>query len=87
METQQLTITANYASGDTEDVTDSATYSSSEEGVATVSSSGLITGVAEGSATITASFGGATGTCAVTVEDTLEGLSVSPAEVTLTLEE
>lgn len=85
--TQQLTVTANYASGATEDVTASASYSSSNDAVATVSTGGLITAVGEGSATITASFGGSSGTCSVTVTDPVAGLDVSPASAALDVEE
>lgn len=46
------------------------TYSSSAEGIATVDSDGLVTAVAEGTATITVTTtdGGKTDTCAITVE-------------------
>ena len=43
------------------------TWASSDEAVATVSASGLVTGVAIGSATITATAGSATGSATVTV--------------------
>ena len=42
-------------------------WSSNKEGVATVNSSGVVTGVAEGSATITATANGYTDTCTVSV--------------------
>ena len=47
------------------------TYSSSAEGVATVDSDGLVTAVAEGTATITVTTtdGGKTDTCSITVEE------------------
>jgi formylglycine-generating enzyme required for sulfatase activity len=58
------------------------TWSSSDKTVATVEESGLVTAVAEGSATITATSadGNHTSTCAVTVKDapTLSTLIVSP---------
>ena len=43
------------------------TYASSATGKATVSSTGVVTAVASGSANITATVGGYTATCAVTV--------------------
>ncbi len=43
------------------------TWSTSSSGVATVSTSGLVTGIAAGSATITATSGGKSGTAAITV--------------------
>ncbi|MEG1384681.1 MAG: Ig-like domain-containing protein, partial [Oscillospiraceae bacterium] len=42
-------------------------WSSSDPAIATVDANGLVTGVAAGSATITAAANGKTATCAVTV--------------------
>lgn len=61
-----LTATATYDDASTADVTTSAAWSSSATGTATVNA-GFVTGVAAGSATITAAYGGQTDTCAVTV--------------------
>ncbi|MBP3038068.1 Ig-like domain-containing protein [Bacillaceae bacterium Marseille-Q3522] len=63
--TQQLTPTVSPANASNKNVV----YSSSNEAIATVNSSGLITAVAEGSATITVTTadGSFTDTCAVTV--------------------
>lgn len=84
--TQQLTVTAHLASGADQDVTSLATYESSDPAVATVSSTGLITAVGEGTATITATYQGASDTCAVTVSDPVEGLTVDPPTAELELE-
>ena len=65
--TQQFTATATYGNGSTADVTSSATWTSSNPSVATISSSGLATGVAAGSTTITATVGSVSGTASVTV--------------------
>jgi hypothetical protein len=68
--TQQISLTGTYADGVTESVSASdgrVTYSTSDATKATVSSTGLITAVATGSATITVSYQGRTGTVAVTV--------------------
>ncbi len=68
-ETQQLTTIATFTgAGGTEDVTNSASYVSSDPTKATVSSTGLITAVAAGSTTVTATYAGQSDTCAVTVE-------------------
>lgn len=56
--TSQLTATTNWG----EDVTSQATWSSSAAGKATVSSTGLVTGVEAGSTNITATFDGQTST-------------------------
>lgn len=60
--TQQLT-----ASLVPPDSLETVSWSSSDSSVATVSSSGLVTSVADGSATITASVGNVSDTCSVTV--------------------
>ena len=57
-----LNLTATTSGG-----TGSVTWTSSNTNVATVDSSGVVTGVAAGSATITGTYSGETDTCAVTV--------------------
>ncbi len=58
-------LTAEVAPADVTDKT--VTWTSSDEAVATVDASGLVTAVAPGSATVTASCGEASATCEVTV--------------------
>ncbi len=58
--TQQMTAVAKYDNGDQVTVTTGAAWASSNESAATVSSAGLVTGVAAGSSNITAVFGGVT---------------------------
>lgn len=65
--TQQLTATATLSNNGTQDVTGSATWSSSNTAVATVTG-GLVTGVSTGSATITATYGGQTGSASASVQ-------------------
>ncbi len=74
-QTEQLTGTARDASGSAI-AGETITWSSAPAGVATVSSGGLVTAVATGTATITASAGGIDGTASVTVRD---GGFVGPA--------
>lgn len=64
--TQQMTATSTLADASTVDVTAWAFWRSSSPGVATVSSTGLVTRVAAGTATITAQFIGVTGSTTVT---------------------
>lgn len=53
----QLTATGTYSDGSTKDITNLATWSSSNTDVASVNSAGLATALTEGRATITASLG------------------------------
>ncbi len=66
--TQQLTATATYSDGSQGTLTgDTVGWSSSNTSVATVSNGGLVTGVSTGSATITATAQGVSGTASITV--------------------
>ncbi|MGB9886311.1 MAG: Ig-like domain-containing protein, partial [Moorellales bacterium] len=83
-QTQQLTVTAYYSDGSSQDVTASASYSSSNTSVASVSSSGLVTAVDVGSATVTVSYGGKSAGVPVTVTaPVVTSLTVSPSSVSL----
>ena len=79
-ETEQLSASAQDASGNT--ITGKTfTWSSSDEMIATVSASGLVTAVANGSVTITATSDGVNGTAAVDVSQVAVqlGFTVAPA--------
>ena len=81
---QQLVATAIFSDGTNRDVTASATWTSATPAAATVSdaagSKGLVTGVAAGTSTISASFSGRTGSTTVTViAGTLASLTIAPA--------
>ena len=65
--TLQLTVTGTYSDNSTRPLTTGVTFSSNAEGIATVNTSGVVTGVSVGSATITASTGGKSTTLEVTV--------------------
>ncbi|MGP8080149.1 MAG: Ig-like domain-containing protein, partial [Dehalococcoidales bacterium] len=58
--TQQFTATAISTDGSTADITSQATWASSDQSVATVSSTGVVTGIAPGQADITAFYSGVT---------------------------
>ena len=60
-DTTQLTATAHYADSSTADVTDSVTWDSGPPSVATVSSTGLLSGAAPGTAAVTATATAADG--------------------------
>lgn len=82
--TQPLTVTATYSNGSTQNVTAGAGFASSNAAVATVTTSGLVAAVANGAATITASYGGFSAAAAATVAiPTQTGLTVTPSSVTL----
>ena len=61
----------------------SVAWSSGNASVATVDASGLVTAVANGSATITATAGSASGTAAVTVAQSVSAVAVTPPADTL----
>jgi hypothetical protein len=65
--TQQLKVTGVYSDGSTQNVTASAQFSSQNPAVATVTNTGLATGVAAGSTAIVANVGGVSGTAVVSV--------------------
>jgi uncharacterized protein YjdB len=57
-QTAQLTAMANYSDGSSGPVTTLANWTSSDSNVATVNSSGLVTAITTGTASINASYGG-----------------------------
>jgi trimeric autotransporter adhesin len=63
----QLSAVAGFSDGSIRDVTVQATWSSSDSAIATVSSAGLVTAVANGSALITATYQSVSGNMALTV--------------------
>jgi hypothetical protein len=81
---QQFTATGNYSDGSHQNLTDSATWTSSSPSIATISSTGLATGIAAGSTTIKAASGSINGTTGLTV--TAGGsftISASPSSLSL----
>jgi uncharacterized protein YjdB len=84
--TQQYAAIGTYTDRSTQDLTRSASWSSSDTNVVTVSPSGLATGVSAGSATIAASLGGVTSypPVALTVTPaTLVSIQVTPATASI----
>ncbi|HEY4047436.1 MAG TPA: Ig-like domain-containing protein [Acidobacteriaceae bacterium] len=78
--TQQMTATGTYDDSSTATITDSASWSSSDVATATVGSTGLVTGVASGSATISATFAAISGSTTVNVTvANLASISITPA--------
>jgi len=74
-------LTVSYQPSQPSDV--SAAWISSDDSVATVNSSGNVTAVSEGTAVITASAGGFSATCTVTVEPRLQGITLNKSTLSL----
>ncbi len=88
-EQQQFTATQTTIGGTSSDVTTSATWATSNSGVANVSTGGLVTAATTisglGSATISAQSGGQTGSSTVTVAaGKLTGITLGPTNTTIT---
>jgi Bacterial Ig-like domain (group 2) len=64
---QQLSVSATYSDGSQKDVTATSTWSDANQTVATVDSTGLVSALAVGAATITATDVGLTSSSAITV--------------------
>ena len=78
---QQFTLTGTFSDGTTQNLSSSAIWSSSAPQTATVSSTGLVTGVAPGTVQFTAVYGGltaTTGTVTITPA-TLVSVAILPA--------
>ncbi len=83
---QQFSATATYGNNTTGDVTSSVTWSSNLTSVATISSSGLLTGVALGNATIKAQSGSVIASTGVTVTSKqVTSVTIAPLTQTLSL--
>ncbi|NGQ97126.1 S8 family serine peptidase, partial [Brevibacillus sp. SYP-B805] len=80
--TQQLTVTAAYSDGSTKDVTSQATYQTVDPNIATVSASGLLTGIAPGNTTVNIAYAGRTTSVSAKII-AVQSLSVTPASVSL----
>jgi uncharacterized protein YjdB len=82
--TQQFTATGNYSNGTTQNLTTTATWTSSNLSVATVASGGLSTAIAQGTTTITASSGTISGSATLTVTPpALISISITPASTSI----
>jgi len=78
--TQQFTAAGTYSDGSTQNLTNVVSWASSNTSVATVTSGGLATGVAQSTSEISASSGGVTGSTTLTVGPAvLVSIAVTPA--------
>ena len=79
--TQQLTATGTYADSSTRDLTAQVTWSTSDPTIATITTAGLATGVAEGPSTITATLGAISGATTLTVSAAaLVSIAITPPD-------
>ncbi len=81
---KQLSAHAVYSDGSLHDVTALVTWNALNTSFATVSSSGLVTGVAAGTSTITATIGSTTGSALATVTAAqLTSITITPATASI----
>jgi hypothetical protein len=84
--TRQLAASATYSDGSVVDVTTNSAFVSATPAAVSVANTGLMTGVAAGSSTITASFAGKTATAtATTSAATLSSITVAPANAAVAI--
>jgi uncharacterized protein YjdB len=82
--TQQLQATGTYSDGSTQDITSQATWTSANAGIAAVDANGLVTAAGVGSATVTATLAGQSGSADITVTPPLlVSIAVTPANQTI----
>jgi uncharacterized protein YjdB len=75
----------SYSDGSSQDLTSTAIWSSSAGAIASVSTSGLVSGLKPGSATITATFNGVSGSTIITAANrTLQSIVVTPVNASIT---
>ncbi len=79
----QFTAIGNYSDGRQQDVTNSATWTSSSSAIATVSRSGVVRGVAVGNATLQAMVGTVSGLGDLNIAPAAFTISASPSSLTI----
>jgi uncharacterized protein YjdB len=83
---QQYTATATYSDGSSQDLSNGVTWSSSDNTIATLNGAGLLTTVAPGTITITATLGSVSDTATLTVVPAqLLSISLTPATPSIAL--
>jgi plastocyanin/uncharacterized protein YjdB len=82
--TEQFTATGNLSDGSTENLTNQAAWASATQSTATITQSGVATGVGQGTSLISASFSGKTGSTTLTVNSaSVQSIAVTPANPTI----
>jgi len=83
---QPFTATGTFSDGTTQNLTSTATWSSSLDSTATINAAGVATNVGIGSATITATWEGISGSTLLTVTPaTLESITINPPTAAIPL--
>jgi len=83
--TQQMTATGNFDDGSTKTLTSGVVWSSSDTTIAPVSTAGVVSGAAAGTATITADDGTVSGTATVNVAlANVTSIKITPTSATAT---
>jgi hypothetical protein len=84
--TQQFTATGNYSDGSTQSLTNLVAWTSSVPGVASISATGLASGVTAGSTGITATFGLISGSASLGVgQAALVSIAITPGSPSIAL--
>jgi uncharacterized protein YjdB len=84
--TQQFTATGTYSDRTTSDITSQAVWTSADTTLLTINSTGLASGVAAGSTTVTAALDGVTASASVTISQAApESLAITPAPLQLAI--
>jgi hypothetical protein len=85
-ETLQFSVTGVYSDGSTQDLTSSATWSSSNSSIAAISSGGLATGLLQGTTSIQASSGSMNAATNLSVgTPAIVSIAITPATATISL--
>ena len=83
-QSEQLTATGNFSDGTVQNLTQSATWSSSAPGVATVTAAGLATAVTAGTASLSATMNSITSSATLTVTSAaLVSIAVTPGNASI----
>ncbi len=83
--TLQMAATGTFNDGTTQDLTNKAFWSTSDSTIASITTTGLVTGVSPGTATITAASGTVSGSTTITIAlANITSIAVTPSSSTIT---
>lgn len=83
--TGQFTATGSYSDGSSKDLTSHAVWTSSSSNIASVSGSGVATGLTNGTTTITATVGPVHGSTSLIVTPILSSITITPLSPSITV--